>query len=383
MLYNIGHADARNFFRVGGLIYASITPDEKIVRVPLTFLAIAIFASAQSHHPSWWTYASPEATALVGIDWQNVRTSPFAEPLEAELWGDLNFPDLPCLHHARQILISSPELLALASGNFPAAQMRDQAAAKGLRAMTYRGVDMWFSSEKGELSVARMNDQLVMIGDPKTLQVAVDRSLSDSRNYCPLLARAAQFAQKDLWVVAARLPDDLANRFVPLDTEAQSFEGSVSVRNGLTIAAVLSAESDKQAATSAEKLRQSIPTFPAIARGLLVTVEEEWISLSLAASREQVVAALRGPDPAPTPVETIKMERPAGVEMVVVEKPEPPKIVVEKLAKVVEKQVEKPVEKPVEKIAEKTPEMPQVIRIIGLDDGPREIVLPKTEKQNP
>jgi hypothetical protein len=39
------------------------------------------------------------------------------------------------------------------------------------------------------------------------------------------------------------------------------------------------------------------------------------------------------------------------------------------------------VEKPVEKIVEK----PQVIRIVGLDDGPREIVLPpapKPDKQN-
>jgi hypothetical protein len=248
--------------------------------------------------------------------------------------------------------------------------------------MTYRGFDMWFASEKGVLSVARMNDQLVMIGDPKTLEAAVDRSLTDSKNYSPLLARAAQFAEKDLWVVAARLPDDLANRFVPLDTEAQSFEGSVSVHNGLTIEAVLSAESEKQATTTAEKLRRSIPTFPAIAQGLLVTVEDESVSLSLAASREQVVAALRGPDPVPTPVETIKVERAAGVELVVVENPEPPKVVVEKLDKLIEKPAEKRVERPVEKVAEKAPEKPQVIRIIGLDDGPREIVL-KPEKQNP
>jgi hypothetical protein len=294
--------------------------------------------------------------------------------MEAELWGDLGFPDLLCLHQARQILISSPELLALASGNFPASMVRDQAAKHGLRAMTYRGLDMWFATEKGVLSIARMNDQLVMIGDPKTLEAAVDRSMTDSKNYSPLLARAAQFAPKDLWVVSSRLPDDLANRFIPLDTEAQSFEGSVSVRNGLTIEAVLMAGSEKQAAAAVEKLRQSIPTLPAIARGLKVTAEDDSIFLALAASREQVLAALRGPDPASVPVETIRIESPAGVQQVVVEKPEPPKrIIVEKLDKVAEK--------PVERIAEK----PQVIRIVGLDDGPREIALPapKPEKPNP
>ncbi|HEV1284730.1 MAG TPA: hypothetical protein VNU44_05445 [Bryobacteraceae bacterium] len=332
-----------------------------MVRVPLAFLLVVAFASAQSH-PSWWTYASPEATALVGIDWQDVRTSPFADPIEAELWGDLGFPDLPCLHNARQILISSPELLALASGNFPVAALRDQAAKRGLKAMTYRNIDMWFATEKGALSIARFSDQLVIIGDAKALQAAVDRSMSDSKNYSPLLARAAQFAQKDLWVVASQLPDDLANRFVPLDTEAQSFEGSVSVRNGLEMEAVLSAASAQQATASAEKLRKAVPALPAIARGLQVTAEDDAIFLSLAASREQIVAALRGPDPVPAPVETIRMETPKGVEQIVIEKPEPPK----PLAVAVEKPVEKP----------------QVIRIFGLDDGPREIVLPKPEKQN-
>lgn len=368
-----------------GLIYLGIPPDEEIVRGPLTFLACAMFAAAQSH-PSWWTSASPEATALVGIDWQTVRASPFAEPIEAELWGDLGFPELPCLHSARQIIVSSPELLALVSGNFPGAALREQAAKKGFKPMTYRGVDMWFATEKGVLSLARMNDQLVMIGEPKTLEIAVDRSVSDSKDYSPLLARAAKFAQKDLWVVSSQLPDDLANKFVPLDTEAQSFEGSLSVRNGLEMEAVLAARSEEEANASAGNLRKMVPTFPAIARGLEVTVEGDSIRLALAATREEVTAALRGPDPVTPPPQTIKVESPGQVEQVIVDKPEPPKpVIVEKTDKPVEIPAEKPVEKPVEKIAEKAPEKPQVIRIVGLDEGPREIVLPKAkpEKQNP
>jgi len=332
-----------------------------MVRVPLAFLACAVFAAAQSH-PSWWTYASPSATALVGIDWQAVRASPFAEPIEAELWGDLGFPELPCLHGARQIVISAPDLLALATGNFSGAALHQQAAQKGFRAMTYRGVDMWFASEKGLLSIARMSDQLVMIGEPKTLEMAVDRSMSDSRNYSPLLARAAKFTQKDLWVVASGLPDELASRFVPLDTEAQSFEGSLSVRNGLEMEAVLAARSAQEAGVSADQLRKTIPTLPAIARGLEVTVEEDSVILALSATREQVIAALRGPEPVAAPVETIKVETNSHVEYVEVEKPV--------------------VEKPVEKVVVKAPEKPQVIRILGLDEGPREIVLPPV-KQNP
>lgn len=348
------------------------------MRASLAFLATAVFAAAQSH-PSWWTYASPNATALVGIDWQAVRASPFAEPIEAELWGDLGFPELPCLHAARQIIVSSPEMLALLSGTFSTAALRDQFAKKGFKPMTYRGIDMWFSTGTGVLSVARMNDQLMMLGEPKTLEMAVDRSMSDAKNYSPLLARAAKFAQKDLWVVSSQLPDDLANRFVPLDTEAQSFEGWVSVRGGLEMEAVLATRSAEEAEASAGKLRSALLTGPAIARGLQVTVDEDSVMLALSATREQVVAALRTADPVASPAQTIKVEAAGRVEQV----PVSPAPVVEK---VVEKLVEKPVEKPVEKIAVKVaekPDKPQVIRIVGLDDGPREIVLPKPEKQHP
>jgi hypothetical protein len=195
-----------------------------MVRLAVALLASATFACAQSH-PSWWTYASPDATALVGVDWQSVRTSAFADPIEAELWGDLGFPDLACLHHARQILISSPDFLALASGNFALAALRDQAARKNLKAMTYRGIEMWFASEKGVLSIARLNDQLVMIGDPQTLQLAIDRNIKDAKDYSPLLGRAARVAPKYRLVVSCRQPDDVARKFVPLEKEAPSLEG--------------------------------------------------------------------------------------------------------------------------------------------------------------
>jgi hypothetical protein len=227
--------------------------------------------------------------------------------------------------------------------------------------------------------MARLSDQLLMIGEPNTLEMAVDRTINDTKNYSPLLARASKFAQKDLWVVASQLPDDLASRFVPLDTDAQSFEGSLSVRSGLELEAVLAARSEEEANSSAEKLRKAAPAFPAIARGLEVTVEDESLHLTLTATREQVIAALRAPEPVAPPPETIKVETPTEVQRVIVEKPEPPKaVIVENVGKILEKPIEKPVEKPVEKIAEK----PQIIRIVGLDDGPREIVLPP-EKKNP
>jgi hypothetical protein len=296
---------------------------------------------AAESHPSWWGFASPEANALVGIHWESLRQSPFADAVGAELSssGSLGFPDLPCLREARQILISGPALLAMVSGAFPAAVVREQAAKKGLKPGKYQGIEVWVSPGKTTLSVAQWSDQLLLVGLRKTLEAAIDRSLLEvdhagaARQYSPLLARAAHFAQEDLWVVANQLPDPVASVFVPLDVEARSFQGAISVRDGLRVNAELLAASEKDAAAIAETIRQSIPALPSVARGLQVTVSADTVSLGMEMSPDQLAASLRRTEAQPS---------------------------------VVTPAAEKPPE----------PTGPQIIRILGLDDGPREIVLP-------
>jgi len=298
----------------GGLLFGTVT------------------AAAESH-PAWWRYASPEATALVGIQWEHVRSSPFAAAISGELSGEgsLGFPDLDCVKDARQILISSPVILAAASGTFPAATVREQAIRKGLKPKLYREIEIWVTPGRDTLSIARISDQLILLGTVKNLLDAIDQSLLEDANraYSPLLARAARYAQDDLWVVAASLPDDLAGRFVPIDAEAEGFEGFVSLEGGLRLGAALSAASEKAAAQLVETLKQTILSLPPVARGIDVAIDQKSVTLALAVSEKQLLAGLRATTPAEPP-------------------PPPPPV------------------KPAE---------PQVIRILGLDDGPREIVV--------
>ena len=294
-------------------------------------ILVTIGTSFAESHPAWWRYASPEATALVGIQWEHLRSSPFAGAIAGELSGDggLGFPDLDCLKGAHQILISSPVLLAAATGDFSTGVLREQAARKGLKRALYRDVEIWVTPGKDTLSVAHLTDQLVLLGRVKNLQDAIDRSLLEStdRAYSPLLARAAHYTQDDLWVVAARLPDALAQRFVPIEAEAEGFEGGVSLQGGLRLGAVLSASSEEAAAQLAETLLQMVASLPPIARGIQVAIDQSNVTLAMAVSEEQLVAGLRPAAPV---------------------KPQPEPI---------------------------TPAGPQVIRIFGLDDGPREIVV--------
>lgn len=302
--------------------------------------------SAESH-PAWWRYASTEATALVGLDWDHLRSSPFGSAISGELSGEdgLGFPDLDCVKEAHQILISSPVLLAIASGDFPAATVVEQATRKGLKRTSYRDVEIWVTPGKDTLSIARMSDQLVLLSHVKDLKDAIDRSLLEDPNraFSPLLARGARYAQTDLWVVASRLPDPLADHFVPIDAEAEGFEGAVSLQGGLRVGAVLNASSEDAAAKLAEILKQMVLSLPPVAQGLEVAVDHNDVSLTLAVGEAQLLSGLRNTAPVPaTPVQVAAVP--------VAAKPEP---------------------KPVDT----KPLGPQVVRIYGLDGGPREVVL--------
>jgi len=303
----------------------------------MCLLLLGAEAISGESHPAWWLYASPEATALVGIHWDHLRSSPFAGAISGELSGEggLGFPDLECLKEARQILISSPALLAIAAGDFSASTVREQASRKGLKRAIYHEVEIWVTPGKETLSIARVNDQLVLLGRLKNLQYALDRNIGDesNRGYSPLLARAAHYAQEDLWVVAARLPDALAERFVPIDAEADGFEGAVSLAGGLRLGAVLTASSEEAARQLAEAMKKLVVSLPPVAQGIEVKLEQNFVTLAMAVSEEQLVTGLK------TTTASVAKSEP---------KPEPPA---------------------------PRPAGSQIIRIFGLDDGPREIVM--------
>lgn len=375
----------------------------------LLLLATATTLAAQSH-PSWWTYASPEATALVGVDWRALRDSPFADALRSELGADgLGFPALECLDQSGQMLISSPALLAVATGSYDFATVGRQASAQGFHPIAYKNVQLWIAPRPDTLSIALMTPQVMLLGSRITLEGAIDRAAdlaaqeteqarASVRRYSPLLARAAEIAHNaDLWVVSTRLPDALASRFVPLQVDTRGFSGAVSVQNGLRLEAMLSASSSAQADVIAERMRDDFADAGSLARGIEVRVEGDQVGLSLSVPIEQFQLSLRNA-PSTTPVrapEVASVIVAPGVEKpkplptpdppaVVVLTPREPKrplspdppIVAAKVMAPPELPTQlAPVEPPTPHEPEK-PRQPQVIRIFGLDSGPREIVLP-------
>ena len=348
---------------------------------PLFFL-LPMLALAQSH-PTWWTYSSPDATALVGIHWSTVSNSPFANAVLDELGGEgLGFPKMDCLLDAEQILISSPALLVVAFGSFPPAMVAEQAGRLDLTPASYRGSALWIDPRKGGMGVAQWSNQILLVGQRASLQDALDRARSSMpvegesresasakaaqpRRYSPLLARAARFnGTADLWVVSARLPDALASRFVPFMVEARGFEGGVSLQAGLQVDAMLSAGSRIAAVAMEDQLRQSFAELPPVLRNVEIHGEEDRVALSLSATEEQLSASLRG-SKEPVVVEAA-LVLPSGPVLPAVP-PAAPAIAATFAT------VAPPLPPPPPPQLPEKPKGQRVIRIVGLDDGPVEI----------
>jgi len=344
------------------------------VKFAFSILLAATLASAEPH-PSFWTYASPEATALVAIKWNNLQHSPFAAAIEAQISpsGALGFPDLDCLRQAREIVISSPALLAAEAGSFRAATVQDQAQRQGLSRLAYRGVTLWLPQQADKLGVAQISAELVLVGARKTLETAVDRGLSGTgRQDSPLLTRAASFSEDaDLWVAAVKLPDPLAGRFVPLEAAGSEFLGRVTFRDGLAVQAFFDAGSEAAASEFVRGLRERAPSFPAVARGIEAAADQSRVTIALQVSSADLLAALPS---APAPASAHPPE-PEAVSAIAValqgsagpQPSEEPKLAAEP---------EQPASPVKFAITHVEAFQPRIIRIFNLDEGTREIVLP-------
>ncbi len=299
----------------------------------MLFIGLSALAMGESY-PRAWNYIAPDASAIVGIEWQQLHESFLADALAVELSasGRLGFPDLACLRDAREILLAGPDLLGVASGTFPAATVAEQATSLGMRPADYDGVRLWIAPGTRGRSVAQVSDTLLLIGFRDTLEAAIDRSLlTAERHSSPLLARGAHLAATyDLWIAATALPDPLVTVFLPVDLESGDFDGGVSVRRGLVLDAHYDMATPEDAGLSADYFRQAVAGFHALLRGMNVIEDGNSVRLKLQVAPQELAQYLRPPDPEPA--------------------------------------------KPVA-VAPKEPAKPQSVRIVGLDDGPREFPL--------
>jgi hypothetical protein len=348
----------------------------------LLVLLVAGLASAQSN-PSWWKYAPPTSTSIVGIQWKTMRSTLFAPAIAAEMapGGSLGFPNLDVLRNADQVLIGGPEMLAVEYGTFPVAKLRAQATEQGMRRTTYKSVEIWVSPEADVHSVAYLNDKLVLVGTVDAIQESIARVADPKgRSYSPLMARAARYSKEDLWVVCSSLPDPLASLFVPFEIEATGFEGSVSAWNGLHAVASIERPNATKALDFADSLAETLASRPALAEGTEITTKERAVLIRVDLNEEQLASSLRrsptaavtvavaAPVPAPVhPQAILPPAKPAPLPTPTVVSETIPEVELHaaELAMLLQPQLPP------------APPKPKTVKILGLDSGTREIPLGK------
>jgi hypothetical protein len=357
------------------------------MRPVLATLALAILlapdAAKGQSEPSLWRFVNPNTKALIGIDWARIRPLPAGafireKLLTAGLPGAI--PGLELLDDIDRVLISSPgrnspddstesPLLIVIHGHFDAAKVRRVFTRVSAKAQAYssfqvyrpRGRDQEGKSAKDTAWVL-FDAETILYGDAASIFATLDRNHFAQAPPQPaaasgsILARAAEmYASYQLWAImdaAEMTSSDQIASFLPdgeWTSEAEDFEAGVNLRAGLAADITVRFSSDDAAKrlTSeltralnlaardksvgaqlrkfAKKIKVNVDGAAAKVSFRLTEQEMEQNAMAIAAGRKAAALATAvstNPPPAPIPV---------------------------------------------------TPPKPAVIRIEGLDEGPREI----------
>jgi hypothetical protein len=319
------------------------------------FVLFAATAAAQSY-PAAWKLAHPDAKALIGIDLRSLRESRTAQSLDGDIQqagiGMVKVPGMDLLKEIDRIFISSPggktanpkedtPFLIVVTGHFAPDHVRELLHGPH---RTYATVDIYGSPEAANMSMARLDEGTLILGDEASLHGAIDRRNQARSTPDALLVRASTMAaHHDFWLIATMPPSAFQPANMNLGrfaTEIQGIDLGFSLRDGFQLELGLATKAPDTAREITELISTQLKSALAsnldeqqgadIIRKLEINSDGARVGAKIALNKEEVDRMVRTaraarqntPPPKPTP---------------------PP------------------------------PDKPNTIRIFGLDDGVREI----------
>jgi hypothetical protein len=229
----------------------------------LTILLAPVIASGQAlgqADPSPWRFVYPDARTVISIDWAHIRQSP-AGAMIREKWLTAGaipaFPGMELLNDVDRVLISSPgknttdddsaesSILVAIQGHFAAAQVHQVFTHFGAKPQSYNSFQVYRPQGKDAKQTAWVlfDAGTILYGDAPSIFSALDRSrfLSAPLESSSLVARATDLdANYELWAIMDATEilasDQIAALFRGGEwaSEAQGFEAGVNLRAGLT-----------------------------------------------------------------------------------------------------------------------------------------------------
>ena len=222
-----------------------------------------------------WQLIHPNSKALIGIQWSAVKNSEVGPWLRERWIGDLQIPGVDFNKDVQQILISSPgnagagepPLLIAVRGVFDQKHVETALTDEGMVKQMFSGASLFRPKARGSTdpAFALLSDHLILIGDPTSLFSTIERSRLPRPDELGSFLQKAQSldARYDCW---ALLSDSgamqnfmLASLFGKNLTErTQSFEAGISVRDGLAIDLTMTTQDERAAQTLQTNLRSQV-----------------------------------------------------------------------------------------------------------------------------
>ncbi len=234
--------------------------------------------------PSPWRFVYPNARALISIDWARIRQSPAGATIR-EKWlapGALPaIPGLELLNDIDRVQISSPgkttadddsagsPILVAIRGHFDAAQVHQVFTRFGAKPQSYNSFQVYRPQGKNAKETAWVffDAGTILYGDAPSIFSALDRSrfLSPPLESSSLVARATELdANYELWAIMdateVMANDQIAALFQGGEwaSEAQGFEVGLNLRAGLSADITVRFSSDETAKRVTAELTRAI-----------------------------------------------------------------------------------------------------------------------------
>ncbi|HBY61982.1 MAG TPA: hypothetical protein DEH78_19350 [Solibacterales bacterium] len=345
-----------------------------------------------------WQYTHPRAQALVGIEWRRTANSYFAGLVRQNLQEfaalEKAVPGADLLDQIDRVLISSPgkrspkskeepPVVLAVQGRFDAARVK-RSLARGFVAGQYQGLEV-LSAPKArgsDMEMAFVRTDLLLLGDRASLRSVIDRSRSLASPPPPLVERAKSVAaHNDVWAVLALPPEAFAGESLPqaaMFKEIRGLDFGVSFQDGMDFQLYLATPSPESAQAMSNTVSSLLqlaalqkpndPETQKFMRKLRVATESESVHLAFSLDRAEVADGFRQARAAfqqrtgPVNLQAaMKSSAPIRLENLASPRPSAPAAAA-------------PATPP-------GPPKPLVVRISGMEDGPREITLPGGENR--
>jgi hypothetical protein len=263
-----------------------------------------------------WQYVHPQARAIAGANWKEVSGSDVGRLLQIEFarMGLKNTGPASVLDNMERVLISSPggsgvqkdptALVAL-EGRFDSPRIR-AVLAEGTRRSRYRGIEIC-SGPRGSggqpMELAILSHALLLIGDRSSVRAAIDHPAPPSG---PLMVRARRLAaQNEIWAVMSTPPSAFAGEGLPqaeLLKDIQGMDLGIALRTGLAISLHLQSSTPAKAKEMIAALATLVslagmeggdPQLKQVVSKMRISVESNTVAVVFALNSDEFREGLR------------------------------------------------------------------------------------------